>query len=64
MRDIKNDPAYQVAQSQFDEECTWEYNLQQQVRWDTEDAPSDMCFYIKAWFEKIAEQEGYELVKK
>lgn len=58
------DQAYRLAQSEYNEDWTWEYNLENQVRWDSEDAPDDMCFYVKAWLEKIADGEGYKLVKK
>lgn len=58
------DHSYKLAQSEYNEDWTWEYNLQNQVRWDSDDAPDDMCFYVKAWLEKIADEEGYKLVKK
>jgi hypothetical protein len=58
------DHSYKLAQSEYNDEYTWEYNLQQQVRWESDDAPDDMCFYVKAWLEKIADSEGYKLVKK
>lgn len=47
----------------FNPKYTWKYNLLQQVRWDTEDAKDDVCFYVKNWLKKIAEEEGYTLTK-
>jgi hypothetical protein len=59
------DYAYKAAQSEYNDEYTWEYNLQQIIDWDSrEESIDDMCFYVKAWLEKIADQEGYKLVKK
>lgn len=47
----------------FNPEYTWEYNLLQKVRWETEDVKDDVCFYVKNWLQKIAEEEGYTLTK-
>ena len=47
----------------FNPKYTWEYNLLQQVRWETEDAKDDVCFYVKNWLQRIAEEEGYTLTK-
>lgn len=52
-----------IVMHRFNPEYTWEYNLLQQVRWKTEDAKDDVCFYIKNWLQKIAEEEGYTLIK-
>lgn len=48
--------------SLYNKEYTWEYNLERVVRWDG-DAKSDVCFYVRHWLDKIAEEEGYMLVK-
>jgi len=45
----------------FNQEQTWEYNLLKKVRWGTDDEQDDVCFYVKKWLSKIAEQEGYTL---
>ena len=47
----------------FNPEYTWEYNLLQQVRQETEDTKDDVCFYVKNWLKEIAEEEGYTLTK-
>ena len=31
----------------YNKEHTWEFNLIQSVRWDTEDARDDVCHFIK-----------------
>jgi hypothetical protein len=61
----ENYDPYKAALSEYNDEYTWEYNLQGAVRWDSrEESIDDMCFYVKAWLEKIAEGEGYVLIKK
>lgn len=61
----ENYDPYKAALSEYNDEYTWEYNLQGTVRWDSrEESIDDMCFYVKAWLEKIAEGEGYVLIKK
>ncbi len=48
----------------FEENNSWEYNLLRKVRWDSTDkAKNDVLFYVKAWLDEIAKQEGYKLVK-
>lgn len=48
----------------FEENNSWEYNLLRKVRWGSPDAAkNDVCFYVKAWLDEIAKQEGYKLVK-
>lgn len=53
-----------IALSKFDNEYSWEFNLDSVVRWGSEEASDDVSFYVKHWLEKIADQEGYKLVKK
>lgn len=36
---------------------TWEYNLQTNVRWDSEDAIDDVIYFIKNNIDKIIEEE-------
>ena len=37
----------------FDPSCTWEYNLSQYVRWDTEDASADVIWFIRTFKNKL-----------
>lgn len=39
------------------EDETWEYRLQQSVRWNTEDAIDDVVFFIKENLESINEDQ-------
>lgn len=64
MEKIFNDALHKMALNKFNDENTWEYNLETTVRWDTDDAASDVNFYVRHWLEKIANQEGFILVKK
>jgi hypothetical protein len=59
-----SDVIYRSALEKFKHENTWEYNLRQVVRYDSEDNHSDVCFYVREWLEIIAKQEGYKLVKE
>jgi len=58
------DKALHIASvHRFNPEYTWEYNLLQQVRWETENTKDDVYFYVKNWLKEIAEEEGYTLTK-
>lgn len=59
-----DDMLHEVVLSAFNDENSWEYNLETNVRWDTDDAASDVNFYVRHWLEKIANQEGFILTKK
>ena len=52
------------AAIRFDPKHSWEYNLMHQVRWGSEDAKDDVCFYVQKWLRIIASQEGYMLKKQ
>lgn len=39
----------------YNPEYTWEFNLSQYVRWETEDALDDVVFFIRTFFRKIEE---------
>lgn len=60
----ENYAPYKAALSEYNDEYTWEYNHQGAVDPRREEFMDDMCFYVKAWLEKIAEGEGYVLIKK
>ena len=49
---------------EFNPNYSWEYNLIRLVRWNSPEVKDDVCFYINAWLEDIAKQEGYKLVKE
>ena len=59
-----SDVIHRSALEKFKHKNTWEYNLRQVVRYDSEDNHSDVCFYVREWLEIIAKQEGYKLVKE
>lgn len=50
--------------NQYSPEHTWEFNLKEKVRWNTDDTHNDVCFYIKEWLDIIVEEEGFILTKK
>jgi len=58
-----SDVIHRSAMEKFNDKYSWEYNLRQVVRWEHEEADDDVNFFIKHWLEKIAEREGYKLVK-
>lgn len=60
--DNKGNGNLPIVTHRFNPKHTWEYNLLQQVRWNTEDAKEDVCFYIKNWLHKIVEEEGYTVI--
>jgi hypothetical protein len=59
-----SDVIHRSALKKFKNKNTWEWNLMQVVRYDSEDNHSDVCFYVREWLEIIAKQEGYKLVKE
>ena len=64
MEKLFNDTLHEIVLSEFNDKDSWEYNLEQVVRWDTEFVSSDVSFYVRHWIGKIANQEGFILVKK
>lgn len=49
---------------EFNPNYSWEYNLDQIVRWNnSDDVKDDVTFFVKVWLGEIAKQEGYELTK-
>ncbi len=41
----------------YNDKNTWEFNLEQQIRWNEEDAKDDLSFYVKEFLPQIINDE-------
>lgn len=46
-----------IDEKSYNPDYTWEYNLKQNVRWDTEDCSEDVIYYVKKWLSHIIKEE-------
>lgn len=46
----------------YNPEATWEYNMMQFVRWDSEDAKDDVVYFIRTYAKYIIREDPELLV--